>query len=507
MRSRGTIAAALAAALTLLASTSQARPSGPVRALACAPTDQDAAAALVGDSLWVTGDGGRSWTRAAVLPASYDGGETEDAVIDHGGDDETPDVIPDFDAETFEEQHRVEAAEVDLRATHGGDGGPGDEAVVALAVGDDGSFAALLGVRLFTGRPGRGVRERPAIPGALGVLIDARGGLWVAADQALLHFPPGAPASAEPRRFPLACSGPPARGSSPDEVLVPLRDGVAAIAAREGREPRVEVVRVGPVAAVAAVADGSWLAVARGRFARVRRDGWLEPLAHAPARVRRLLVARDLELWVLTADRNWSRGRPGSVRSVTALAVAVDAQGRTWIGTSHGPISPSLDQGPPPPGRPLPQVSPAPFLAGAMRLSDEEPGRPPCRPPINPAPTVRLVVGAGRGSTRSRELPGPVGFAGPGEEARIKTWFYAGIRLGWTFGPVAPTECLARLEAATELRDERRRRVAGLVDAWRRSAAYEAGARDVPEVIAARLERDRLAELIRITSGIDPREE
>ena len=114
---------------------------------------------------------------------------------------------------------------------------------------------------------------------------------------------------------------------------------------------------------------------------------------------------------------------------------------------------------------------------------------------------MRLIFGAGQGSTREIDLPGPL------EEAGRKTWVYAELRLGWSFGPVAPTECVARLESAAELRDERRRRVAGLVEAWRHSVARETAAQSTAELIEARTERDRLAELIRITSGLDPREE
>ena len=64
-----------------------------------------------------------------------------------------------------------------------------------------------------------------------------------------------------------------------------------------------------------------------------------------------------------------------------------------------------------------------------------------------------------------------------------------------------------RLESQAALRDERRRRVAALVEAWRRAVALETEARSAEEMLEARTERDRLAELIRIASGIDPQEE
>jgi hypothetical protein len=339
------------------------------------------------------------------------------------------------------------------------------------------------------------------VEGAHGVFIDSRGGIWLSTDQALLRFPAGAPLGSTPRRFPLACTGPPVRGAGPGELLVTVRSGLAVIDLGVGDRPGLELVRSGTLAAVAAIPGGAWLAISRGQVVCLERRGATEALGPSPGRARRLLVGRDRTLWILTSDGIWYRGGNRGWRAETALVVAVDASGRTWIGTEHGPIGPASRPGLPIGPAALPSVRASSMAGAALRALDDELGVPPCRPPLNPLPMVRLVVGAGRGSTREVELPEPY------EQAGLATWFYAELWLSWSFGPVDPTECVARLESAADLRDERRRRVTGLVEAWRRAAAVEARARSLTEAIEARTERDRLAELIRIASGIDPQEE
>jgi hypothetical protein len=81
------------------------------------------------------------------------------------------------------------------------------------------------------------------------------------------------------------------------------------------------------------------------------------------------------------------------------------------------------------------------------------------------------------------------------------------VDLSWTFGPVAPADCVPRFERWNELGQARRQRVTALHAAWTSAAGRAAAADDLSGAIETRLERDRLAELIRIASGVDPREE
>jgi hypothetical protein len=214
-----------------------------------------------------------------------------------------------------------------------------------------------------------------------------------------------------------------------------------------------------------------------------------------------LLVAGSGELWILVPGQGWLRRQGEVFRRTEYSAVAVDADGRIWLGTQHGPLVPGLEPGPP-----VPAIAFTPgvahLVAGAVRVLDQELGPPPCRrTPFDPLPRARLIVGSGRGSTRE------VGLPGPSEQAELRTWVYVEVELSWTFGPLAPTECVGRFERWSELGQERRQRVSVLHSAWSRAAGGAEVAGDLAEAVEARMERDRLAELIRIVSGVDPREE
>lgn len=490
------------APLLLVCWSLEARPSGPVQALACAPGRSDVAAALVGDSVWTTGDGGRTWSRAAVLPRPL---TDEGEVGGHAAADplwETGSVLPGLEESALEEeQHRV--GEADFEA-QGGSEVAGDEGATnggpLIAVGDDLTWAALVGERLYIGQPGAGVKANAEVHGAAGLYVDRGGGVWVTVSGALLFFD-GSSGWRSPRRYPLAGAGQPVPGVRPGEILVPARDGILEVRRRVGQVAELVLDRVGPISALAVGPHGELVLVSRGRIER-RSPGTVPvDLGPAPGSVVRLYVDRKGTCWIQTADGRWSSDSGGGSRASTALAVAVDADGRLWLGTPHGPIGPAEAIGPPARQLPLSGVAVAPFVSAAMAAIDRELGDPPCRKPFNPLPRAGLVIGFGRGSTREIELPGPI------EQAGLTTWIYVELGLSWSFGPVSPTECAARLEAAAELRDERRRQVATLVAAWRNAAAMAEAAEGLSEIAAATLERDRLAELIRILSGILPEEE
>ena len=501
MSPRATIAAALSAALLLWSSSAPARPSGPVRALACAPSRSEVAAALVGESVWITRDSGSSWSREAVLSPALADHESHPGAAEAGEPADESAVIPDFAPTPPEEQHRVGDSELLARERSELAGGVGGTSRVDLAVGDDGSFAALLGEQLFVRWAGSRAIGRAKVEGAVGVHLDGWGGLWVAAERALLGYARASTVSVPARQHAVACVGSPSRGASADQLVVPLEDGVARISVPRYGAAVLDVERVGPVAA-AATAKIGLLVVARGRVSRLVPGAGLVSMFPVNGVVRELLVAGDGTVWVDAGGAGWlAGGAARRFRATTALAVAVDAVGRVWIGTPHGPLAPGSGSGPTGPARPAPVVPVGRFVAGAMSRFDRELGDPPCRPPVVLVPRARVLLGAGHGSTRETDLPGPI------DEAGRRTWAYAGIRLEWSFGPVDPTECVNRLADAAERRDERRRRVASLVEAWRRAVAREERARCVAEAIEARTERDRLAELIRIASGFDPREE
>ena len=136
------------------------------------------------------------------------------------------------------------------------------------------------------------------------------------------------------------------------------------------------------------------------------------------------------------------------------------------------------------------------LVGGAARLA-VSPGPPPCRRlPFDPLPVARLDIGWGRGAERGARLPGPE------YSERFRTWAYAGLRLTWSFDPLTPAECAARLARWHETAAARRARIGALAVAWRRAAQRLATATDVDAAATARIELARIEALLESTSGV-----
>jgi hypothetical protein len=499
------IRAFLAGGLLLAASRVSAGPVGPVLALACAPTRASVAAAIVDRSVWTTRDGGATWARVAVLA---------EAAVDDPRSQGAPEwltpsrsVLPLVEPVATAEQHRITAP--DLTSSQS-DRPVGPEHPVTpsspwLAVGDDGAWVAATGESVLVGGPDYGVRRRLDLGGVRGLAVDEKGSIWATVEGALLNLGSTGDAAGAVRRFPLVGAGSIATDPDRARVLVPAREGVA-VAERSARsEPEIELRRVGQVAAVAIEPGGELVIAARGRISRRTPDGRSADLGPVPGAVARLLVGQGPVVWIRTVAGRWHFGASAPWRVSSAISVAVDAEGQVWIGSPYGVRSP-LDSppavGPPPTSRPLRHELVGQVTASAARLFDREVGRPPCRRvPFDLLPRVEVVAGFGRGSTREVARPEP------DTQTEQRTWLYLEIWLGWSFGPVSPADCATRLEHHAELVVERRNRTAGLVAAWQSAADRRSAAGDLAAALDARIERDQLAELIRIISGVDPREE
>ncbi len=464
-------------------------PVGRVQALACAPSNDLVAAVMIDRRLWITVDGGESWNTPARL-RNY--GEIDPEAQKAQTNMVTePTIVPDghsggvFSGELEQEGFFVERD----RNVVGLDM---PEENIFLAVSDSGAWAVSMGDDLVTGSKSSGSGRSRKIEEVMGAAFDGVGDLWIVARDKLLRIRGGNSRV----YFTIAGARVPARGVHPGQIIVPGKEGLWIIETG-GDEPSMELVAVGSVeAAGALVGEAGWYTAARGRIWRVRADGKVTARRTVPGRVDRLLVDREHVMHTAGVNGAWKEdGLPVSV-----LAVSVDTEGKVWLGTATGPVPPGATKFTKLEVRT--RASIYPHLAGLRVELARSPGPPPCRRfAFNPLPGARLVARMGRSDGRGVNLPENT------NEEKTRTWAYMGVRLTWKFEPLSTASCVTRVQRWHGTIDAGASRLAELWVAWRRVAAAMPDENDPEMNVAAAMEKERLAELIRIASGIYPEEE
>lgn len=415
--------------------------SGPVEALACAPSDPDAAGLISAGVVWITRDGGATWRAsgsAAWLSDPSDGSDPSD----------TSDLSDLSDA--------PDLSDLPTPPLH-----------LHLAIGDRGEWAAARGGR-WIADSGAGARrfEEPSCPIA-GMAFDASSLLWVACGDRVTALSPGK----APRTAVIAGAGGPVAPAS-GGVVVPGRVGTFALAADAGGA--ISARRIGRPAKAAAVGSDSGALFTSSPGGVFRRSAGVDrALPGAPPNATRLLAGARGLLWARSAE-GWLAGAADSpFRRIAARAVAVDALGRAWLGTDAGPLPPRAGV---PAGRARPEGA-----AGARAFAARAP--PPCSPDAAALlPAVKLWVTLARGSRASEALP-PVAKA-IDREASVA----AGLLLTWALAPAADAACAARGELFYEREARRLERFTEQRDRLAAAAAEAAAATTVEAALGASAE-------------------
>jgi hypothetical protein len=463
-------------------------PVGRVQAVACAPSNELVAAVLISWRVWITVNGGESWSTPARLQ------DDEGTDLESRGTRETigadSSIVPEgLSGGMFSEVQEQEG--FFPQRDRNGDGLDVPQENISLSVSDSGVWAVLVGDDLVTGSKSSGSGRSRKIEEAMGALFDGAGDLWVVARDKLLRIRGGT------SRVYRTISGAriPGRGVHPGQIVVPGKEGLWIIET-DGDEPSMELIAIGSVdAAGALVGDTGWYAAARGRIWRIRADGKVMVHVTVPGRVDRLLV--DCEHVMRTAGANGAWRQNGLPMS--ALAVAVDTAGKVWLGTVTGPVAPGTT--PSMEREVTTHASIYTHLGGVRVELASSPGPPPCRRfAFNPLPQARLIARMGRSDGRG------VGLPENSNEEKTRTWAYMGVRLTWTFEPLSLPSCVMRVQRWHETIDAGVSRLAELWAAWRRAATIRPDENDPEGSVAAAMEKERLAELIRIASGSYPKE-
>ena len=464
-------------------------PVGRVRALACAPSNELVAAVMIDRRVWITVDGGESWNTPARLrndevvdSESQEAQETmvaESTIVPQGHSGGV--FSEEQEQEGFFPERYRNVVELDV-----------SEKNVFLAVSDSGAWAVFSGDDLVTGNKSSGSGRSRKIEESMGAVFDAAGDLWVVARDKLLRIRGG---TTRVYRT-IAGARIPVRGVHPGQIVVPGKEGLWVIETGDD-EPSMKLVAIGSAdAAGALVGEAGWYAAARGRIWRVRADGKVTVRGTVRGRVNRLLVDREHVMHTAGVNGAWRKnGLP-----VPALAVAVDNEGKVWLGTATGPEPPGA---PPLMARVVEtHATIYPHLAGVRVELARSPGPPQCRRfAFNPLPQARLIARMGRSDGRGVDLPEN------SSEEKIRTWAYMGVRLIWKFEPLSSVSCVTRLQRWHETVDAGVSRLAELWTDWRRVEAVMPDENDPVGNVVAAMEKERLAELIRIASGIYPKEE
>jgi len=482
-------------ALSVAAGAARAgAPVGETVEIACAPSRAEVAAALVGDDLWVTVDRGASWSRVASPLLGTEAGEEEDrAEVGLDAIEQRPAMPWAEPSEASRESLEASSSDGDAQSDRE------TEAEVHIAVGDRGEWAWAAAGFLCCGGPGPKVRMRVPVEEILGIHIDEEGAIWSVEGGWVVRRIPGA--GGADGRWSVAGAARPVRGIGSTRVAVPTSQGVWIATRGERGENAARLHRIGPVSAVAPDPEGpGYYLVLKGRLARWSPDGPAEDLGSWVAGARRIAACSGGRVLALGAGEGWMERRGESWRASPWLAAAAGADGRPWLGTSRGPV---------PPGSRRPAHHPS--LPGGLGLPDhleslrakreKSPGRPPCRRlPVDLLPRARLVAGQGRGIALEADLPSGLG----GD--RIRAGWYLGVDLTWRLSPLSPVDCAERVEAWHEETSDEEHRLADLWIEWRAATAADHEGGDL-EALETFLETERIAELIRVTSGMDPRGE
>lgn len=337
---------------------------GPVNipsALACAPSNAEIAAALVGNAIWVTLDGGLSWSHSTQIPPV----QLADSSVT-----ETANALPEDSFSATETADAETPFQPALKRPY--DPGPESSTpTVHLAVSDTGQWALYRSPLLLIGRD-KELLTRRKIGALRGFFFDHLDRLWLVQPQGITVL---SNSHERLRHFATIGAGAPARGRTSGEYLVPTPQGVLRILT-----PMLKVIplafRVLRADAVGAHPTLELLYVARAGSLELF-DGRGNPttMARLPGVARRIIVDKNGFVWIsLKGTGAWFRWENGRWHAEPREILARDILGNLWRGTEWGPDrsedSPGDDRNRPPQEKP--------FLFRSWTVSDPSMGPPPC---------------------------------------------------------------------------------------------------------------------------------
>jgi hypothetical protein len=434
------------------------RPRGRVEALACAPSNPDVAAAIVGGVVWVTRDGGVTWRSARRLDPLF--APTPEETADAAATEDVAEAPAEADASATKE--------------------------LVLAVGDRGEWAAAAAGR-WVAEFGGGITVHAERGLAVsGLAFDAGARLWIAAGDRLVVVEDGRAVQVVVN----AGSGAPAPLGGSGSVLVPGALGIAEIAVGAGGDVATRIA--GPVAEAVGVdaIDGAVYAVRHGAISRVGDGGKTAFVARAPVHASRLVISGGA-FWVLADGRWHTSATSGGPRPIPARAIAADARGRLWLGADQGPIAPQE------PSSAVPAIAASRAPEVTIEFARRPP--PPCpRPAAALLPDLALSFGFGLGEVASSTIDAAADTAG------TRSWLAAGLTVTWALAPAVDGSCAARRERYAEDECDRLARHVELRAELARAIAAKAAARTIEDALSAANAVDAIVAQIAVTGGRAP---
>lgn len=478
-----------------------AGPSGTTLKMACAPADHEVALALVGDDLWLTQNGGRSWRVVAPNVARAGHVYLEDEEINDlsmlGSEDET----------------FSEAQEVDNGAA------PSESfetvsVLNAMAVSDDGCFAYSVGDSLVMGCGHSTARGRLELRQVKQLQFDLRGDLFALTGTGLVvlrksvsdirprmhtvrHFqhPVGMVLGAREALFVLDRLGVhrcPVAGNACETDPVVAVSGAAAIAMAGGHLLEND-----------GKDDWSVLLLRDGTV--YRWDGRRSvPVAAAPRHASAFWADGEGALRFFVEGIGWLKEAGGTFQRVSETAVTVDTLGRFWLGSVDGPRAPVTSEFPADRGGDVRTGKSPGELRGQgessaveLRFVRRDRTVPTCHPvELSPLPTMGLFFRVRNGVAMQRgRIPAD-------DRGRLRTEIAAGLTASWRWKRGKPHACRTRLSRAHREAANRREKATLLYQAFRALQRPEREKETLREAVAKRTARDRLRALIRVNGGV-----
>jgi hypothetical protein len=476
----------------LACATTFASPSGKVTQVACAPTNPKRAVISIDRSIWTTGDGGKNWQQVAKLPVvPLNSNLPKDPIaldenISTNPDDDNPDtkrwLLPQR-PETSETREMEDVFESPY-----------------LAIGNRGLWAAYFHGRLFIGSPGFGIRQGMVISDVKGLFIDDLDQLWVAARNKLLLIPlRRGSAATVTNQFSVPGAGAPVRGQTPGEILVPSSQGLWKVISKRGQITSVHLDH-GPKIEGVALATGpkkpkEIFFISLGTL-KIQSPSEIREINRVPKGASRLLVNHHNTPFVFMKRTGWFIWQGGAWRFVQPNALAIDARGREWWGTDHGPV-------PPRPNRNhsinafrwSDSVELGQILSGVFFQTSALPGPPQCNElPFNPLPVARIFATFGQDAEYRADN---TGFNGNHRESN----FFIGIQMIWEFRPPTHWRCISQRKRWHTLIERKTSEVQALWVELQKAEMARRASTDLEERIRSAIKARKIRELIYIKSG------
>lgn len=322
----------LLSALTGRISPSFAQPSGPVRALACAPSNPAVAAAVVNTALWVTDTRGAAWRPAARLANGIQAKHRHD----ESADNEFPTSDPRLDSSVNPTVMEPNDSPVPLREN----GMP----EIILAIGDADFYAISHETGLLIGQWTTGLRKQVQLPHILGLAFDDARGLWVTTTRAVFFYELNSqyPGSLRIQRFPIHAAGAPVFDVGGHRILIPSRTGLWIGSSDKGI-PVVYQISPYPMTAVAPSGkQDTYIIVIKDKLEILdATTGVRTSVGATPPQTTRLLRESKGTIWYYSPLNGWNIKKGQFSSFAAGTVVALDARGDLWLGTSTGILIPS----------------------------------------------------------------------------------------------------------------------------------------------------------------------